>query len=131
MYIFNQLETHCTLNFGIKEGAMQKITHTTFYAWKKGENKAKIISIILPDWAIYHRVTCGILVPPPGTEPGPSAVSAGSSNQWTARESPLFNILKEWQKYRIINSLMYYSKTSISWILRRWITIYIISVSIF
>lgn len=49
IYIFNQLESHFTLNFGIKEGAMQKITHTTFYAWKKGENKAKIISIILPD----------------------------------------------------------------------------------
>ena len=33
-----------------------------------------------------HRVACGILVPQPGIEPGPSAVKARSPNHWTARE---------------------------------------------
>lgn len=28
---------------------MQKLTYTTFYAGEEAENKAKIISIILPD----------------------------------------------------------------------------------
>ena len=31
---------------------------------------------------------CGILVPQPGIEPGPSAVRAQSSNHWTTREFP-------------------------------------------
>ena len=31
---------------------------------------------------------CGILVPRPGIEPGPSAVRAWSPNHWTAREFP-------------------------------------------
>ena len=31
---------------------------------------------------------CGILVPPPGIEPGPSAVKAWSPNRWPAREFP-------------------------------------------
>ena len=35
-----------------------------------------------------HHAACGILVPPPGIEPGPSAVKALSPNHWTAREFP-------------------------------------------
>ena len=31
---------------------------------------------------------CGILVPRPGVEPGPSAARMGSPNHWTAREVP-------------------------------------------
>ena len=34
------------------------------------------------------RVVCGILVPQPGTEPGPTAVGAQSPHHWTAREVP-------------------------------------------
>ena len=34
------------------------------------------------------RVACGILVQPPGIEPGPSAVRAQSPKHWTAREFP-------------------------------------------
>ena len=35
-------------------------------------------------------VACGILVPRPGIEPGPSAVKAQSPNHWTAREFPKY-----------------------------------------
>ena len=33
-----------------------------------------------------HCAACGILVPPPGIEPGPSAVRTQSPNHWTTRE---------------------------------------------
>ena len=33
-------------------------------------------------------MACGILVPGPGIEPGPSTVRAPSPNHWTAREVP-------------------------------------------
>ena len=36
-----------------------------------------------------HCVTCGILVPQPGIEPGPLAVKMQSSNHWTTRISPV------------------------------------------
>ena len=36
-----------------------------------------------------RHAACGILVPQPGIEPGPSAVKALSPNHWTARELPL------------------------------------------
>ena len=35
-----------------------------------------------------HHEACGILVPQPGIEPGPSTVRAWSPNHWTAREFP-------------------------------------------
>ena len=41
-------------------------------------------------------VACGILVPRPGTDPGPSAVRARSPNHWAAREFPRFKILSLW-----------------------------------
>ena len=34
-------------------------------------------------------MACGILVPQPETEPGPSAVRAQSPNHWTTRELPV------------------------------------------
>ena len=34
----------------------------------------------------FGLTACGILVPQPGTEPGPSAVKAQSPKHWTARE---------------------------------------------
>ena len=37
-----------------------------------------------------HCIVCGILVPGPGIEPMPLAVTAWSPNHWTAREFPLF-----------------------------------------
>ena len=36
-----------------------------------------------------QRVACGILVPPPGTEPVSPAVEVWSLNYWTAREVPV------------------------------------------
>ena len=33
-------------------------------------------------------MTCGILVPWPGIEPGPPVVEAQNPNHWTAREVP-------------------------------------------
>ena len=42
-----------------------------------------------------HHVACGILVPQPGTELGPSAVRVQSSNHWTNREFPRCDILNE------------------------------------
>jgi len=35
-----------------------------------------------------HSVACGILVPPPGIEPMPSALRAPSLTHWTSRECP-------------------------------------------
>ena len=35
-----------------------------------------------------HRMACGILIPWPGIEPGPTAVKGSSLNHWTAREFP-------------------------------------------
>ena len=35
-----------------------------------------------------RHVACGILVPRPGIEPGPSAVKAQNPNHWTTREFP-------------------------------------------
>ena len=40
------------------------------------------------------HAACGILVPQPGIEPGPSAVKAWSLNHWTDREFPLSSIFK-------------------------------------
>ena len=42
-------------------------------------------------------LACGILVPRPGIEPGPSAVRAQSPNDWTTREFPHY-ILKTSKK---------------------------------
>ena len=54
-------------------------------------------TLLLPFfWLCY--VTCGILVPPPGIEPGPSVVKAQSPNHWTAREFPR-NFLFAWNKF--------------------------------
>ena len=39
-----------------------------------------------------RRMACGILVPQPGIEPGPSAVKAWSPNHWTTREFPILDI---------------------------------------
>ena len=41
-----------------------------------------------------HRVACGILVPQPGIEPAPPALAACSVNHWTAREVPIWVILR-------------------------------------
>ena len=35
-----------------------------------------------------RHVACGILVPQPGIEPGPSALKVQSPNHWTTREFP-------------------------------------------
>ena len=43
---------------------------------------------------ILGGTACGILVPGPGIEPGPSAVKALSPNHWTTREFPIFLITK-------------------------------------
>ena len=43
------------------------------------------ISLFWPWWS-----TCGILVPWPGIEPGPSAERAQSPNHWTTREVPQY-----------------------------------------
>lgn len=37
----------------------------------------------------FCHVTCGILFPQPGIEPGSSAVKAQSYNHWIAKESPI------------------------------------------
>ena len=50
-----------------------------------------ILVYILQNWGFFFffwlsHMACGILVPQPGIEPGPSAVKAWSPNHWTARE---------------------------------------------
>ena len=42
---------------------------------------------------LLHCTVCGILVPRPGIEPGPSAVRAQSPNHWTARKFPLLCVI--------------------------------------
>ena len=37
---------------------------------------------------LLHGLACGILVPQPGIEPGPSTVEARSPTHWSAREFP-------------------------------------------
>ena len=40
-------------------------------------------------WGVWWGgLACGILVPQPGIEPGPTAVEARSPNHWTTREVP-------------------------------------------
>ena len=41
---------------------------------------------------LLHHTACGILVPQPGIELGPSAVRVQSSNHWTTREFPASHI---------------------------------------
>ena len=48
--------------------------------------------IILYFWP--GRPACGILVPRPGIEPGPSAVKVQSLNHWTTREFPSVHYFK-------------------------------------
>ena len=40
------------------------------------------------------HAACGILVPPPGIEPGPLAVTMWSPNHWITREFPIFSFLR-------------------------------------
>ena len=52
-------------------------------------------------------MACGILVPRPGTEPGPSSVKAWSPNQWTAREFPRMVLICSktsvvWRRERLV-----------------------------
>ena len=49
----------------------------------------------IPGFFWLCRKACGILVPRPGIEPGPSAVKARSPNHWTAREFPNIPGLKK------------------------------------
>lgn len=41
-----------------------------------------------------HALACRILVSRPGSNPGPSAVEAQSSNHWTTRNYRLYDRLK-------------------------------------
>ena len=41
---------------------------------------------------VFVVLACGILVPPPGIEPMPTAVEAWSLNHWTAREVPVMHV---------------------------------------
>ena len=41
------------------------------------------------------HAACGILVPPPGTEPGPPEVRVQSPNHWTVREFPYYKCLDQ------------------------------------
>ena len=43
---------------------------------------------------MLHHKACGILAPPPETEPGPLAMNAPSPNCWTAREFPALSFYK-------------------------------------
>ena len=42
-----------------------------------------------------HLTACGILLPWPGIEPGPTAVNALSLNHWTTREFPRSDLLDD------------------------------------
>ena len=55
-----------------------------------------------------HCAVCGILVPQPGIEPGPSAVKAQSCDHWTTMEFPtlLLEVALEFAVY--INTKIYF-----------------------
>ena len=44
-------------------------------------------------FVLLHRMACGILVPPSGTEPTPHTLEAGSLNHWIVREVPVWRSL--------------------------------------
>ena len=58
-----------------------------------------LLSEVLGHLHIYIPIleACGILVPWPGIEPGPSAVKVLSPNHWTIREFPCIWIFEETQ----------------------------------
>ena len=63
-------------------------------------------------WPRYKA--CGILVPPPGIGPGPSAVEVWSPNNWTTKDVPAFfsrrqilRILRAGKDLRFIHSLYF------------------------
>ena len=57
--------------------------------WGAGEWREAAVCLVLFVCLFWpSSVACGILVPRPGTEPGPSAVRVWSPNHWTTREFP-------------------------------------------
>ena len=72
-------------------------------------------------------MTCGILVPRPGIEPGPPAVEAWSLNHWTAREVPYTGISYRLQvriKYLLWDWLIktIFLSTGVVKYLRAWVS---------
>ena len=61
------------------------------------------LPLFLGVWCL-RRTACGILVPRPGIEAGPSAVKAPSPNHWPAREFPTLPLFKK-KKFIFILSL--------------------------
>ena len=59
------------------------------------EKKVKFWFLFLLFFCL-HCMACGILVPWPGIEPGPSAVRLWSPNPWTAREFPKVKLWMGW-----------------------------------
>ena len=58
-----------------------------------------------------HRASCGILVPQPGIEPGPSVVTVQSPNRWTVREVPLSSLDHKRDGTRTVLPLNFYLET--------------------
>ena len=56
----------------------------------------------------WSRTACGILVPWPWIEPGPSAVKAQSPNHWTVRESPCLYLLYKWRHLWTFSTLSFF-----------------------
>ena len=68
-----------------------QLLHTR-YPWTAREEQAISPESVFFIFYLFifwlHFTACGILVPWPGIEPGPTAVKAPSLNHWTAREIP-------------------------------------------
>ena len=64
-----------------------------------------------------YLTACGILVPQPGIEPGPTAVKAPNLNPWVIREDPVFKLdsylkyVLKWIKQLNINNTKSKKKT--------------------
>ena len=67
---------------------LDKESHFFFQKWSSHRQQELIYIFFWLPWA-----ACGILVPWPGIEPGPSAVKVLSPNHWTSRKFPKTSIL--------------------------------------
>ena len=93
--LLNYLLESCGLYLGTSSG---KLDGPWLWAWTRSPifSLRNYQAIDNRNWYIYIRLpwaACGILVPWPGTEPGPSAVKVLSPHHWTSRKFPKASII--------------------------------------
>ena len=74
-------------------------------------------------FSFFSHTACGIFVPLPGTEPGPSKMRVQSPNHWTTREFPL--LLWIYLFFELLSALLHIFWSSIFNYLRNLIITFI------